>query len=136
MSRESHLATVSAVYAAFGAGDVAGLLAHLDPNAVWSNQGPEHLVPAYFGTKHGHEGALTVLGYLATNVDISVFNPHTFVADDERVVVLVRLEGTAKATGRSYGEDIAQLFEFGADGLITRFCDFQDSAAIVGALVG
>ena len=100
MTREQHLATVAATYAAFGAGDIPTVLDNFDPAVEWVNQGPDGI--EYFGTKHGHEGALAVFGFLGANVDISVFDPHTFVADDERVVALVHVVGTVRSTGTTY----------------------------------
>ena len=133
MSRDTNLATVQAIYTAFGTGDVPTLLSLLDADIEWVNPGPDD-IPAYFGTKHGHEGALSVLGYLGANVDISVFDPHTFVADDDRVVALVHFVGTAKATGRTYDQEIVHVFEFGPAGTITRFRDVQHTYEVVGAL--
>jgi ketosteroid isomerase-like protein len=132
MSRDQHLTTVAATYAAFGAGDIPTVLSHFDPAVEWVNQGPAEI--DYFGTKHGHDGALAVFGFLGGNLDISVFDPHTFVADDERVVALVHVVATARGTGETYDEETVHVFDFGPDGRITRFRDFQDTAAVAGAL--
>jgi ketosteroid isomerase-like protein len=132
MSREQHLATVTAAYAAFGAGDIPAVLGHFDADVEWVNQGPADI--EYFGTKRGHDGALAVFGFLGAHIDISVFDPHTLVADDERVVALVHVVGTARSTGATYDEETVHVFDFGPDGRVTRFRDFQDTAAVAGAL--
>ena len=132
MSRERNLATVGAVYAAFGAGDIPAVLRHLDAGVEWCNAGPTDI--SYFGTKHGHDGALSVFGFLGANMDITAFDPHTIVGDEEHVVALVHVAATVKGTGRSYDEETVHVFDFGTDGRIVRFRDYQDTAAVASAL--
>ncbi len=74
ITRERNLATVTAMYLAFGVGDIAAVWDHLDQRVEWSNRGPEEI--PNFGVKHGHEGALAVFGFLGENVDITLFEPH------------------------------------------------------------
>ena len=40
MHTATNIERIQAIYGAFGAGDVAGVLAALDPEVVWSNAGP------------------------------------------------------------------------------------------------
>lgn len=132
MSRTEHLATVNAAYEAFGAGDIPRVLSQFDAEVEWDNQGPAEV--DYFGVHKGHAGAMDVFTFLGTKLNITAFEPHTFIADDERVVVLVRVAATATDTGRSYDEETVHVFDFGPDGRITRFRDFQDTAAVAAAL--
>jgi len=137
MNRETNLAHVGALYGAFGSGDIPSMIGMLDPNIEWINPGPtDSEFGDYFGVKHGPDGVLGVFGFLAANVDITAFEPHTFIADDERVVALVKFAATAKATGRTYQQELVQVFEFGDDGKVTRFRDIQNSAVVVEALRG
>jgi ketosteroid isomerase-like protein len=134
MTRERNLATVAAMYHAFGVGDIPAVLDHLDQTVEWSNRGPEDI--PYFGVKHGHEGALAVFGFLGENVDITVFEPHTMIADEDRVVTLVRVAATVRSTQVSYDEETVHVFDFNSDGKVVRFRDYQDTDAVAAALRG
>jgi ketosteroid isomerase-like protein len=132
--RERNLATVATMYAAFGAGDIPTVVAQLDEQVEWSNRGPDDI--AYFGVKHGHEGAVAVFAFLGEHVDISVFDPHTIIGDGDHVVALVRVAATAKATGLAYDEETVHVFDFNDEGRVVRFRDYQDTEAGARALRG
>ena len=134
MTRERNLATVTAMYDAFGAGDIAAVLDHLDQRVEWSNRGPEDI--SYFGVKRGHEGALAVFGFLGENVDLTVFEPHTMIADENHVVALVRVAGTVRSSQLTYDEETVHVFDFNSDGKVVRFRDYQDTDAVARALRG
>jgi ketosteroid isomerase-like protein len=134
MSRERNLETVAAMYQAFGRGDIPGVLSHLDPRVEWSNRGPTDI--DYFGVKHGHDGALAIFGFLGEHVDITAFEPHTMIADNDHVVALVHVAATVKSTGLAYDEETVHVFEFDGDGRVVRFRDYQDTEAVARALRG
>jgi ketosteroid isomerase-like protein len=127
-----HVRTVQSLYEAFARGDVATILAALSPDVVWSNAGPDDL--EYFGTRHGRDGALEVFTILGRDFEIAEFAPQRFFGDGDQVVVTVHQKATVKATGRSFEQDLVHVWTFGADGLVTRFLDVQDSAGVAAAL--
>ena len=126
------VARVQGIYAAFGAGDVEGVLAALAPDVVWRNAGPADL--DYFGTRTGRERVREVFDILGREFDIARFEPVEFFAAGTRVAVLLELEATIRSTGRSFTEDLVHVWTFGADGLVTRLQDIQDSAGVATAL--
>ena len=134
MTRERNLATVAAMYQAFGLGDIPAVLDHLDPKVEWCNRGPGDI--PYFGVKHGHEGALAVFGFLGENVDITAFEPHTMIADGDHVVALVRVAGNVRSTQMGYDEETVHVFDFNSDGKVVRFRDYQDTEEVAKALRG
>jgi hypothetical protein len=134
MGREDNLATVAGMYQAFGAGDIPGVLSHLDPQIEWSNRGPSDI--DYFGVKHGHDGALAIFGFLGDHVDITAFEPHTMIADKDHVVALVHVAATVKSSGLVYDEETVHVFDFDEDGRVIRFRDYQDTEAVAAALRG
>src|SRR5262245_25119957 len=123
----TNLETVQQAYAAFGKGDLAGILATMDPDIVWENPGPES--PSYFGTHRGHATvASNVFGFLAENLQFDVFEPREFLLGADKVVVLLRLEARVKRTGEAVKHDAVHVFHF-ANGKVVRFQDFQNSYA-------
>lgn len=130
----TNLETVQQAYAAFRKGDLAGILATLDPDIVWENPGPPS--PSYFGTHHGHAAvASNIFGFLAENLQFDVFEPREFLLGADKVVVLLRLEARATRTGEAVKQDAIHVFHF-ANGKVARFQDFQNSYAVAQALGG
>jgi ketosteroid isomerase-like protein len=128
----TNLETVQQAYAAFGKGDLPGILAALDPNIVWDNPGPNS--PAYFGSHRGHVAVATnVFGFLAENLQFDVFEPREFLVGGDKVVVLLHIEGQIKRTGERLVQEAVHVFSFQA-GKVVRFQDFQNSYALAKAL--
>jgi hypothetical protein len=131
-STDANIRTVQTAYAAFGRGDIAAVLAALDPKIVWVNPGTPQI--RYFGTHYGREAvADRVFGFLREHLRISKLEPRQFLAGEDKVVVILDMEATAIATGRSFTQEVVHLWTL-ADGLLVRFHDFQDSYAVASAL--
>ena len=122
MSRETNLQKTQELYAAFGRGDIATILAAMDPAMVWVNPGPSELA-RYFGTHTGPQTiAQNVFAFLGETFEIHAFEPHTFIADGDYVVALVRMDSTVRTTSplqiTSVGESPA--ISAGSTRLISR----------------
>jgi uncharacterized protein len=127
----TNLETVQQAYVAFGKGDLAGILATLDPEIVWENPGPA-TVP-YFGIHRGHAAvAANIFGFLHENMQFSVFEPREFLAGADKVVALLRIESTVTRTGVQLKEDAVHVFTF-KGGKVVRFQDFQNSYTLAKA---
>ena len=129
---QTNIERVQAIYAAFGGGDVERVLAALAPDVVWINAGPADI--DYFGTRHGREQVAEVFAIIARNFAIEEFVPLRFFAADDDVAVLLRLRATMNPTGRVVEEELVHVWTLGADGLVSRMRDIQDSAAVAAAL--
>jgi ketosteroid isomerase-like protein/ribosomal protein S18 acetylase RimI-like enzyme len=91
---------VRSVYAAFGRGDVPGVLAALSEDVTW-----RCLVPAgvpFGGTFEGRAGVERFFEAVGGAVTFEAFEPGDALASGERVVVLGRDRATVRATGRRY----------------------------------
>jgi hypothetical protein len=115
----SNLPTVQNIYTAFGQGDVPTILASLSKNVEWEYGGlPE--VP-WLAPRKGRAGAGEFFQSLSA-LEITRFNPRTFLESGSTVVVLIELEFIVKATGRKVvEEDEVHIWHFGPDGLVSRF---------------
>ena len=123
--------TVQSLYAAFGAGDMGALLALIDEDVDWSVQvdapGGE-LVPM-FQNGRGHEAVLRYFGGVA-ELDWHTFEPHELYADEDRVVVRLRLAFTHRGTGRS--AEIDEIHRFVVrDGRVVHYRPYCDTAAFI-----
>jgi len=122
----SNIRTVQALYAAFGKGDVAAILAMLGPDVEWRE--PENPFNPAAGTRRGHAGFLEWLRIGHESEDILTLEPRQFLADDTGVAVVGFSRCRAKSTGRTYESDFVHVVTF-RDGKITRFQEFFDTYA-------
>lgn len=117
----SNVQTVQELYAAFGRGDVPGILARLADSVEWDyNMDPATEVP-WLRPRRGRDGAAEFFASLA-GLDIHKLAPKAFLEGPGLVVVLLDIEFTARATGRRVAEeDALHVWRFDADGRVTRF---------------
>lgn len=133
-----NLATAGELYAAFGRGDIAGLLDLLSDDVAWevwddnSAQqagGPDYLVP--------RRGRLGVAEFFASVAEQTI---HQFTVDDivagpRSAVAEVRIEMTTKTGGRFRDEEL-HLLTFDDEGRVTRFRHYVDTAKHLAAWAG
>lgn len=86
MSEQQNLDVVRGLYAAFGRGDLDGILAPLDPRVSWRTPGAPDLPTA--GLRQGVPAVREFFGLLLNTFDIVDFQPQDFLAAGEKVVVL------------------------------------------------
>jgi ketosteroid isomerase-like protein len=131
MGTQENVQLVKDGYAAFGRGDVAGLLALLAEDVEWQIPGPG--LPLA-GTYRGHEGVANFFQKLSQEADILDFQPREFVADGDHVLVIGWESARVKATGRTAEVDWVMSFTV-RNGKIALFREFTDTKAIADAHV-
>jgi ketosteroid isomerase-like protein len=123
------LAAVRAAYDAFDRGDVEALLGVLSHNIAW--HAPEVL--PWGGTRHGHDGVRTFFELLDEHVEDGWGEPDEYLDAGERIVVLGRLLGRARATGTEFEVRFVHVWDF-QDGVAVTFDAVVDSAVVLDAL--
>jgi ketosteroid isomerase-like protein len=134
MSEQDNVRTVQEAYAAFGRGDIPGLLSMLDENVEWITPGSPDVLPTA-GTRRGREGVAEFFSTLAQTDDIEVFEPQEFIAQGDKVVAIIKCRTRLKASGRAVDDELVHIFTV-RDGRIARFREYFDTAAAVEALRG
>jgi ketosteroid isomerase-like protein len=118
-----------AIYDAFDRGDVDGWVGLLAHDIEWTL--PETL--PWGGTRHGHEGVRVFHELLEEYVDGGWGTPEEFLEADDRIVVLGRFSGRARATGREFETPFAHVWAF-SDGVPVRYRHYSDTATALDAL--
>jgi ketosteroid isomerase-like protein len=109
-------------YEAFARGDVAAVVALLDPAVVWH----EAETLPYGGVFHGPDAVVeNVFARLGGDWDPFAAIPRQYIAVDSHVVVLGEYRGTSRATGRSFTAPLAHVFTF-RNRLVVEFRQFTD----------
>lgn len=130
MSRNVQIVQES--YAAFGRGDVEGILAFLDDRIQWEGvKGAEGAAP-HAGVRRGKAAVREFFATVAQTIDFHRFEPREFIDGGDQVAVVGAYEATVKPTGRRVSCDWVMVFTF-EGGKITRFREFTDSAQVVAA---
>ena len=129
----SPIETTQALFQKFGAQDIPGILALLDPDIVIDFYGPE-VIP-YAGHYSGLEEAQRFFETVLSSVDIHVFEPEFMFSEGERVAVKGHLHLTARATGRDIKSDFAHIIEV-RDARWLHFCDFMNTVEAAAAFQG
>jgi len=133
MNEQANIAKIQSMYAAFGRGDVAAILAEVNPDVRWVNPGPNSI--PYARERRGLDEVRQFFDEIYANVEVTSFEPREFFANGERVVALGTWAGRAKPTGRSFADEWAMAFTM-KDGKVTSFRAYEDTYAQVQAFGG
>lgn len=131
MGEQQNVELVRQGYEAFGRGDIEGLLNLLDDNIEWVSPGPPDLPTA--GTRRGRQQIAEFFQTMNEVFEIQRFEPKTFVAQGDRVVVLGEDTARVRATGTIVNESWAHAFVVG-NGKIVSFQEYLDTAATVAEI--
>ena len=128
MSEQQNLNLVQQAYAAFGRGDLDGLIALLDPQVSWRTPGPPDLPTA--GVRRGASAVRDFFGILLNTFEITNFEPTDFLTQGDKVVVLGTSRERVKATGNVVDFRWVHVFTV-RNGRITGFEEPADVSALV-----
>ena len=127
MQETQNTKVVQDAYAAFGRGDVQGILDRLDDGIIWKGvygAGPH--VPTS-GERRGKAQVGEFFKQVAQNVNFSRFEPKEFIATGDKVVALGHYTATTPI-GKTFDSDFAMVFTL-RNGKVVEFQEFMDSAA-------
>ena len=118
--------TVKGLYAAFGRGDVAAVLAALDPQIEWleAENSPWADGNPYIGPQSVVAG---VFARILGQMDGFTLAPGRFVDAGDTVLVEGRYSGRMKATGKPVDAQFAHVWQV-RDGKVVRFQQYTDTS--------
>ena len=131
MTEQQNLDVVQQIYAAFGRGDMDGIINLLDPQVSWMTPGPPDMPSA--GTRRGHAAVREFFDTLMKMVDISDFVPTDFLVEGNTVAVLGTDTERVKATGKAVAFRWVHIFVI-QNGKIVTFEERADVSALVDEL--
>jgi uncharacterized protein len=135
MSEQANEQVVLRLYAAFGQGDMQGIMDVLAEDVDWLFVGRPEDVP-FAGQRHGHEQMKEFFRIVGeTAGEIYEFGPREVMSFDDKVLVLGHERVRVRATGRVFETDWAHLFTV-HDGKIVRLREFYDTATMAEAFRG
>lgn len=132
MSAEN-LALIRAIYSAFAAGDVPGVIALMSPGIVWNEA--ESFLYADGNPYRGPDAILAgVFARLGSEWDGFAAVPEEFLDAGDTIVVLGRYKATHKATGRPLDAQLAHVWrvEEGKAAAFQQYTDTLQAARAAG----
>ncbi len=130
----ANLELIRAVYAAFAAGDIDGVVSLMAPDIVWNEA--ENFPYADGNPYVGPDAILGgVFARLGSEWDGFAVVPEEFLDAGDAVVVAGRYRGTYKATGRAFDADMLHIWRV-RDGKVAGFRQYTDTlqaARVMGA---
>jgi ketosteroid isomerase-like protein len=122
----ANVALVKSLYAAFGRGDTAALVAAMAPEVDWQVTGRVSDAPT-FGARKGPAGVEEFFKLVGSSYTFSEFAPKEFYPIGDKVFVLGHYTMTVKKTGKSMASDWAHIFTI-SGAKVTAFREFLDTA--------
>ncbi len=130
-----HLATVTAIYEAFGRGDIPAIVEQVSDDVQWEawadNTAQKADVP-WLLPRHGKAGVLEFFRVVAATLDIQEFNVLSIMAGGHQVSAEFVI--TAKVNGKgTYRDEEMHLWTFDEAGKVTRLRHYLDTAKHMAA---
>ena len=129
MGEEANVQLIREAYAAFQRGDIQSILRSLSGDVEWVAAPVEPVA----GTYRGPNEVAKFFERVKETAEYTHFEPREYIAKGDRVVVLGRYVGKARATGRTYDCEWTMVFTV-TDGKVSRFQEYTDTATIAAAL--
>lgn len=125
---------VQTLYAAYGKGDLATVVAAVAPNVVWGLDGRPTDIPM-LRRFNGPAGVQEFFKVMSDTHDITSFTPQEFYADADKVLVLGRYSWVMKPNGRVGESDWVHIWTI-RQGKIAGFRSLNDTAMLTEAYRG
>src|SRR3954451_23393565 len=100
MANQDNTQLVQEAYATFGRGDIPALLDMMTEDIVWVSPGPRDVLPTA-GERRGHDQVAQFFSTLNDTEEIQRFEPQEFIAQDDKVVALVKYGARMRVADRS-----------------------------------
>jgi uncharacterized protein len=130
------LATITAIYDAFGKGDIPAILDHMAADVQWEawadNSAQQAGVP-WLQARQGKEGVLAFFQYMGTQMQVKDFQVLSIMDGGMQVAVEFVIEVALPALGTHYRDEEIHLWSLNAEGKVTRLRHYTDTAKHIAA---
>ncbi len=126
MGADANIKTITAVYEAFGRGDVAAILDAVSDDVDWAAEAASSAAP-WYGVRHGKDAVAAFFSDFGSTMEVEEFTPVSFAANDTDVLTVVRFRARSRGTGRTAQMNLHHYFKF-RDGKIAYYRGTEDTA--------
>jgi uncharacterized protein len=134
VSADANIKTITAVYEAFGRGDVAAILDAVTDDVDWAAEAASSAAP-WYGVRHGKDAVAAFFSDFGSTMEVEEFTPVSFAANDTDVLTVVRFRARSRSTGQTAQMNLHHCFKF-RDGKIAYYRGTEDTAQTETVLRG
>ena len=134
MSADDNIKTITAIYEAFGRGDVAAILAGVTDDVDWAAEAAGPGAP-WYGVRQGRDAVAAFFSDFGSTMEVEEFTPVSFAANDTDVLTVVRFRARSRSTGKTAEMNLHHYFKF-RDGKIAYYRGTEDTAQTEAVLRG
>lgn len=132
MSEQENVQAIQSALAAFRRGDSQTFLSLLSEDVDFQHPMPNEIWP-WAGKRRGKAEVAQAFAGLAATTEFELFEPREFIAQGDKVAVLVFERFRIKATNVSVDNSYVHVYTI-KDGRIVQMLIFEDTAPIIRAL--
>jgi ketosteroid isomerase-like protein len=129
------LATISAIYAAFGRGDIPAILDHLADDVrweEWTNNTAQAAGVPWLQARHGKAGVVEFFGVMGA-MHLRDFRVLSLMAGGNQVAAEIEIEFAVPSTGRTLRDQELHLWTCDDTGKVVRLRHYVDTAKHMAA---
>jgi ketosteroid isomerase-like protein len=126
---------IQSLFAAFGRGDLPGMLALIADDVDWGGDKVDADIPTHVN-RRGKAEVPKFFEAVATEQDFARFEPLHFLCDGNEVAALVREEFTFRRSGKKVDFTAVHHFTVDAAGRVARYRSYYDSSRYAAAFRG
>jgi len=134
MSERDNVELVKGLYSAFVQGDMQALLGLFADDLDFRHPMPQSIWP-WAGTRRGRQGVAEFFAGLSETLEYERVEPQEFIAQNDRVAVLLFERTRVKATGVVFEISEVHVYKL-RNGKVVQLMVFEDTAPIIAALHG
>ncbi len=131
----SNLATVQAIYEAFGKGDIPFILDKVAEDVRWEDWSNNHAQQAevpWLKPQQGRKGVLEFFQTLGT-LQLNDFQVYSLMDGGHQVSAEVMIDFTVSSTGKRLRDEELHLWTFNDQGQVIRLRHYNDTAKHIAA---
>jgi ketosteroid isomerase-like protein len=136
---QNNLATVSAIYEAFGKGDIPFIISQLANDVQWEkwddNSAQKAGVP-WFKLIQGKEGVMSFFQVIVEKLNITDFKVLNVMAGANQVAATIIIEADVPESGTHFRDEEMHLWSFNEQGKITGLRHYADTHKHIEAYKG
>lgn len=129
MTEQENVQIAQEGYAAFARGDIASVLSFYSDDGEFVSNGPAGVIP-WVGTYKGPEQIGQFFAKLAAAYEHELFEVEEYIAQGDKIAVIVHNIGTYKPTGKKIENRLVHVWTM-KDGKIARFEVFDDNSLML-----
>jgi uncharacterized protein len=132
VSEQDNVRIVRELLTAFQRGDLRALLDLCSEDVMIQHPIPKEILP-FAGISHGKREAKRFCAGMAEGFNLDPFQPREFIAQGNKVAVIVFERSTNRATGRAVDNEYIQVYTL-EDGKVVRIRIYEDTGPILAAM--